>query len=148
MRLMLRDAMLRLRNNGFTILSLAMRVKYPELVTLANMTVFALMTCRSSLDRMGILIVCPDLMKNLKIAVHSVYLPFPRIHPTSAAPYDEITGGGGGGYNVVAAAEAAEDGACSMVYEEDGSNCWMVPPMPAQVKPSVAVQIDEDHHGL
>ncbi|KAG5241765.1 hypothetical protein OIU76_024928 [Salix suchowensis] len=204
MRLMLRDAMLRLRNNGFTILSLAMRVKYPELVTLANMTVFALDDVSifsgshgyinsvrfhivpnhylsitdlerlpvgaslPTLERGQALVVTsaggfnmavpmrinyvrvkvPDLMKNLKIAVHSVYLPFPRIHPTSAAPYDEITGGGGGGYNVVAAAEAAEDGACSMVYEEDGSNCWMVPPMPAQVKPSVAVQIDEDHHGL
>ncbi|XP_073226887.1 uncharacterized protein [Cicer arietinum] len=43
MRLMLRDAMLRLRNNGFSILALAMKVKYAELVTLNknNMTVFA-----------------------------------------------------------------------------------------------------------
>ena len=36
MRLMLRDAMLRLRNNGFSILALAMKVKYAELVTLNN----------------------------------------------------------------------------------------------------------------
>ncbi|QHN95479.1 fasciclin-like arabinogalactan protein [Arachis hypogaea] len=39
MRLMLRDAML--RNNGFSILALPRKVKYAELVTLNNMTVFA-----------------------------------------------------------------------------------------------------------
>ncbi|KAE9603789.1 hypothetical protein Lalb_Chr11g0064561 [Lupinus albus] len=37
---MLPDAMLRLRNNGFSILSLAMKVKYAQLVTLSNMTIF------------------------------------------------------------------------------------------------------------
>ncbi|KAK6921586.1 hypothetical protein RJ641_012093 [Dillenia turbinata] len=42
MRLMLRDAMLRLRISGFSVLSLAIRVKYPELVSLHNMTIFAL----------------------------------------------------------------------------------------------------------
>ncbi|KAJ4978317.1 hypothetical protein NE237_009097 [Protea cynaroides] len=42
MQLMLRDAMLRLRNNGFSVLSLALWMKYPELVNLKNMTVFAL----------------------------------------------------------------------------------------------------------
>ncbi|RHN61598.1 putative FAS1 domain-containing protein [Medicago truncatula] len=41
MRLMLRDTTLRLRNNGFSILSLAMKVKYEELITLNNMTIFA-----------------------------------------------------------------------------------------------------------
>ncbi|PKA62776.1 Fasciclin-like arabinogalactan protein 21 [Apostasia shenzhenica] len=42
MRLMLRDAILRLRDGGYSILALAMRVKYAELVGLHNMTVFAL----------------------------------------------------------------------------------------------------------
>ncbi|KAJ4963797.1 hypothetical protein NE237_023736 [Protea cynaroides] len=41
MKLMLRDAMLRLRNNGFSVVSLALWMKYPELVNLRNMTVFA-----------------------------------------------------------------------------------------------------------
>lgn len=42
MRLMLTDAMIRLRTSGYSVLALAIRVKYPELVTLHNMTVFAL----------------------------------------------------------------------------------------------------------
>lgn len=36
MCLMLRDAMLRIRNNGFSILALVMKVKYVELVTHNN----------------------------------------------------------------------------------------------------------------
>ncbi|KAB1209569.1 hypothetical protein CJ030_MR6G020516 [Morella rubra] len=42
MRLMLREAILRLRSNGFSILALAMKAKYDELVGLTNMTVFAI----------------------------------------------------------------------------------------------------------
>ncbi|GAB2278365.1 hypothetical protein Dimus_013050 [Dionaea muscipula] len=42
MRLMLTDVMVRLRTSGYSVLALALRVKYPELVTLHNMTVFAL----------------------------------------------------------------------------------------------------------
>ncbi|KAL0908729.1 hypothetical protein M5K25_023236 [Dendrobium thyrsiflorum] len=42
MGLMLRDAILRLQEEGYNILALAMRVKYPELAGLNNMTVFAL----------------------------------------------------------------------------------------------------------
>ncbi|KDO36587.1 hypothetical protein CISIN_1g042370mg [Citrus sinensis] len=42
MSLMLRDAMLRLQNNGFSMLSLAMKVNCQELITLTTMTVFAL----------------------------------------------------------------------------------------------------------
>ncbi|KAG1366328.1 fasciclin-like arabinogalactan protein 21 [Cocos nucifera] len=41
-RLMLRDAVVRLRDSGFSILALAMRVKNAELSGLQNMTVFAL----------------------------------------------------------------------------------------------------------
>lgn len=194
MRLMLRDAMLRLRNNGFSILSLAMRVKYAELVSLSNMTVFALddvsifsgshayissvrfhilpnqyLTVADleklpvgstlpTLERGQSLVVTtaggkgltalpmrinyvrvkvPDVMRNLKIVVHSVYLPFPRIHPISAA-YDEIMEAGG---------EHAEE-ACSAGLGEDGS-CG-VAPMP-QVKATVVDHDDhdhDDHYGL
>ena len=167
MRLMLRDAMLRLRSNGFTILSLAMRVKYPELANLVNMTVFALddvsifsgshsyissvrfhivpnhYLSTADLERLPVgatlptlergqaLVVTsaggfntavpmrinyvrvkvPDMMTNLKIVVHAVYLPFPRIHPTSAAAFDEMMGISGEGQNIV----AAEAGACSEI---------------------------------
>ncbi|XP_008791919.1 fasciclin-like arabinogalactan protein 21 [Phoenix dactylifera] len=41
-QLMLRDAMVRLRIRGYSILALAMRIKYAELAGLQNMTVFAL----------------------------------------------------------------------------------------------------------
>nr|XP_010917283.2 fasciclin-like arabinogalactan protein 21 [Elaeis guineensis] len=40
-QLMLRDAMVRLRSGGYSILALAMRIKYAELAGLQNMTVFA-----------------------------------------------------------------------------------------------------------
>ena len=42
MNLMLKDAMVRLRMTGFSILALALRLKYPELLSLQNMTVFTL----------------------------------------------------------------------------------------------------------
>lgn len=34
----------------------------------------------------------PDVIRNVKIVVHSVYLPFPHINPVTAA-YDSILGG-------------------------------------------------------
>ncbi|XP_059637174.1 fasciclin-like arabinogalactan protein 21 [Cornus florida] len=42
MRLMLKDAMLRLQVGGYSVLALALRVKYAELLDLRTMTVFAL----------------------------------------------------------------------------------------------------------
>ncbi|XP_047306389.1 fasciclin-like arabinogalactan protein 21 [Impatiens glandulifera] len=42
MRQMLRDAMLRLRISGYTVLAIALRVKYAELVDFSSFTVFAL----------------------------------------------------------------------------------------------------------
>ncbi|KAB1221436.1 hypothetical protein CJ030_MR2G013160 [Morella rubra] len=48
MRLMLREAMLRLRSNCFSILELAMKVKYAELVSLTNMTA-STKICRSQI---------------------------------------------------------------------------------------------------
>ncbi|KAL2510689.1 Uncharacterized protein Adt_16289 [Abeliophyllum distichum] len=42
MRLMLKDSMMRLRISGYSVLALAMRVKYPELSDLKFMTLFAL----------------------------------------------------------------------------------------------------------
>ncbi|XP_059298303.1 fasciclin-like arabinogalactan protein 21 [Lycium ferocissimum] len=42
MRFMLKDAIIRLRNNGYSIVALALRVKYAELSELKSMTIFAL----------------------------------------------------------------------------------------------------------
>ncbi|KAF7132760.1 hypothetical protein RHSIM_Rhsim09G0083000 [Rhododendron simsii] len=42
MHLMLKDAMLRLRLSGYSIMAIALRVKYPYLVDLKSVTVFAL----------------------------------------------------------------------------------------------------------
>ncbi|KAK6931669.1 FAS1 domain [Dillenia turbinata] len=139
MRLMLRDAMLRLRISGFSVLSLAIRVKYPELVSLHNMTIFALddeaifngghtyvsnvryhivpnrMLTSVELDALPVrtllptldggenLVVTtsgegafgepmrinyvwikrPEVMRNIKVVVHGLSLPFPHIHPTA-----------------------------------------------------------------
>ncbi|RDX92732.1 hypothetical protein CR513_25103, partial [Mucuna pruriens] len=201
MRLMLRDAMLRLRNNGFSILALAMKVKYAELVTLSNMTVFAVDdlsifagshsyisnvrfhivpnhylsiadleklpvgTALPTLERGQPLLITTsaggetlapmrinyvrvkvaDVIRNVKIVVHSVYLPFPHINPVAAA-YDPILGGEGaseGAGSIPDSAEQTTQGTCSVL---DGRGSCGVPPMPqVQVKPMVEI---EDHHGL
>ncbi|KAI4317233.1 hypothetical protein L6164_025122 [Bauhinia variegata] len=204
MRLMLRDAMLRLRNNGFSILALAMKVKYAELVTLHNMTVFAVDdlsifsgsfsyisnvrfhivpnqflsisdleklpvgTPLPTLERVESLLITtsgdggfasapmrinyvrvkvPDVIRNDKIVVHSVYLPFPHINPIAAA-YDSILGREGGPEEGAAAAyvsgEQTTEGTCAAM---DGrGNCGETStPMPPPVKPMVEI---EDHHGL
>jgi hypothetical protein len=228
MRLMLRDAMLRLRNNGFSILSLAMKVKYAELVTLSNMTIFAVDdlsifsgsqsyisnvrfhivpnhylsiadleklpvgTALPTLERGQPLLITTsgggvtlapmrinyvrvkvaDVMRNVKIVVHSVYLPFPHINPVAAA-YDSILGGEGHGASEGAGAATtvsdssgqATDGTCSALDGRGGcaasaTTAGGMSPMPQvvpqampqivpqampQVKPMVEI---EDHHGL
>ncbi|WCJ44534.1 hypothetical protein M5689_025196 [Euphorbia peplus] len=195
MRLMLRDAMLRLRNNGFSILSLAMRAKYVDLVTLNNMTMFALDdasifsgsqsyishirfhivpnvflthadleklpvgTRLPTLDRGHTLVVTgagghnpavspmrinyvrikvPEVIRNMRIAVHSVYLPFPRIDPDVAA-FDGMLGeqSESGDH-----APLAEGGTCTGVMDFNGS-CDGAP-VP-QVKPYVDM---DDNYGL
>ncbi|XP_059433608.1 fasciclin-like arabinogalactan protein 21 [Corylus avellana] len=196
MRLMLRDAMLRLRNNGFSILALAMRVKYADLVGLNNMTVFAVddlsiftgshsyisnvrfhivpnrFLTLSDLEKLpvestlptlergqslmvttageGLLaepirinyvrIKAPEVMRNLKIVVHSVFLPFPHIHPVASA-YDQILGGGGSNGADRLASDRTVNEVCDAVGGKGG--CAEVP-MP-QFKPTVEI---EDHHGL
>ncbi|KAK9064867.1 hypothetical protein SSX86_016249 [Deinandra increscens subsp. villosa] len=147
MRLMLRDAMLRLRNSGFSILALAMKMNSVELMNLQNITVFAIddvsifsgshsyvnnfrfhiipnrLLPISDLEKISsgtllpsleagqslmvttaarrftpmrinyVRIKVPDVMRNLKIVVHSIYLPFPHLHP-SAVSYEEAGGSG------------------------------------------------------
>ncbi|KAJ1398631.1 FAS1 domain [Sesbania bispinosa] len=203
MRLMLRDAMLRLRNNGFSILALAMKVKYAELVTLNNMTVFAVDdlsifsgshsyisnvrfhivpnhylsladleklpvgTALPTLERGQTLLITTsgggmtlapmrinyvrvkvaDVIRNIKIVVHSVYLPFPHINPVAAA-YDTILGGGGaseGAADMPDSTDQTMEGTCSALDGRGGcGGVTGVSPMP-QVKPMVEI---EDHHGL
>ncbi|CAL4888103.1 unnamed protein product [Urochloa decumbens] len=136
-RIMIRDAISRLRDGGFGFVALAMRVKFPELEKLANLTVFALddqaiftggghgyvssvrfhivpglRLTRADLLRLrpGAILptlvgedqklvitrgigsatdeVCinympvkkPDAVINSRVAVHGIYVPFPRIH--------------------------------------------------------------------
>ncbi|XP_022752024.1 fasciclin-like arabinogalactan protein 21 [Durio zibethinus] len=149
MRIMLRDAIVRLRNNGFSVLSLAMKIKYAELVPLNNVTIFAvddvsifsgshsyinnvryhivpnqfltitdleglpMGTTLTTLDRGQSLVVTTagggilknqmrinyvmikvaDLIRNLKVIVHSIYLPFPHVHPMAAPVSKAFLGG-------------------------------------------------------
>jgi len=211
--IMLRDAMLRLRNNGFSILSLAMKVKYAELITLNNMTIFAVDdlsifsgsqsyitnvrfhiipnhylsipdleklpvgTALPTLERGQPLLITTsgggvtsapmrinyvrvkvaDVIRNVKIVVHNVYLPFPHINPIAAA-YDTILGGEGAseGAGVGARAATVSDSAgqateetCSALDGRGGCAAGVttaagVSPMP-QVRPMVEI---EYHHGL
>ncbi|XP_010247034.1 PREDICTED: fasciclin-like arabinogalactan protein 21 [Nelumbo nucifera] len=202
MRLMLRDAMLRLRNNGFSVLSLAMRVKYAELVNLQNMTIFTLDdmsifsgghayvsnvrfhivpnrylmnvdlsklpagTLLPSLEHGQNLVVTtagggpspmrinyvrikiPDVMHNLKIVVHSVYLPFPHLHPTAA--FNGIGGawdstaviGDGGMFPARNVGESVRTSGSCDALEKDGS--CAVPPVP-EIKATMEI---DDHHSL
>lgn len=140
MRLMLRDAMLRLRTSGFGILALALKIKHGDLVGLHNATIFAIDdasifggsqsyasnvrfhivpnhylaipdlekltvgTALPTLDRGQYLVVTsaggipalrinyvrikvPEVMKNLKVVVHALFLPFPRLHPASISGF-------------------------------------------------------------
>ncbi|KAM6563763.1 hypothetical protein CsatB_023761 [Cannabis sativa] len=200
-RLMLRDAMLRLRNNGFGILALAMKIKYPELVNLSNMTIFALddisifsgsqsyinnirfhivpniyltfedleklplgtllptlvqdQTLVITTSGIGglnpapmrinyVRIKIPEVIKNIKIVIHGVFLPFPHIHPV-AAVYDEILGGSGGsgvGGSSSDSSSARVEGTC---YPFFGEGACVQVAMPPPTKPTVDI---EDHHGL
>ncbi|CAI0429130.1 unnamed protein product [Linum tenue] len=206
MRLMMRDAILRLRNNGFSILALAMRVKYPELIALSNMTIFALddfsifsgsysyissvrfhivpnqLLTIADLERLPVgctlptlesgqsLVVTtaggvttqqaapmrinyvriklPDVMRNLKIAVHGIYLPFPRIYqsttPAAGATqsFDHGVWGSGTVENTQAdSASASSD--CAAKSEKDGS-CAMVPVPPVKA----TLEVEDNHYGL
>ncbi|KAF1867265.1 hypothetical protein Lal_00049694 [Lupinus albus] len=202
-RVMLRDAMLRLRNNGFSILSLAMKVKYAHLVTLSNMTIFAvddlsiLSGSHSYIDNVRFHIVpnrylliadleklpvgtplptlergqplmittsgggttlapmrinyvrikSADVIRNVRIVVHSVYLPFPHINPVAAA-YGNILGGGGSSEGTEKMPQ--EEETCSAAGDGHGG-CGLSPmAMPqVQVKPIAMAMVDiEDHHGL
>lgn len=202
MRWMLRDAMLRLRNNGFSILSLAFKVKYAELVMLNNMTVFALDdvaifsgsytyisnirfhivpnhyltvgeleklpvgTTLPTLVRGESLVITtagdgvavtaaplrinyvrvrvPDVIRNLKIIIHSVFLPFPHLHH-KADLYDHVAMGTSG-FGASDGGDHFGEGACSATEEQEGG-CGMAPPVSKidNKKPTVEI---EDHHML
>lgn len=181
-RLMLSDAMLRLRISGFGILALAMRVKYAELVQLQNMTVFALddatifsggreyisnvrfhivpnmLLMADDLNKLPVQTVLPtlehgqtlkvtdggggsnpmrinyvrlkspDIVHNLKIVVHSLFLPFPHLQP-------RVEGTEGREWNA-----AGPD-----VMESNGEMVDMDPTR--EIIPTDEIEI-EDHHGL
>ncbi|CAN6278389.1 unnamed protein product [Urochloa humidicola] len=142
-RIMIRDAISRLRDGGFGFVALAMRVKFPELEKLANLTVFALddqaiftggghgyvsavrfhIVPGLRLTRADLLslppgailptlagedqklvitrgagsatddevrinyipVKKPDVVINSRVAVHGIYVPFPRLHLANLA---------------------------------------------------------------
>ncbi|GFZ20339.1 hypothetical protein Acr_28g0010440 [Actinidia rufa] len=104
MRLMLDDAMLRLRISGFSVLALALHVKYSDLLEYALHDVCRRRRCCRRWSGDGALVVTtrggegplapmrlnyvkvtsPDLIYNLKIAVHGVARPFPQVNQTAA----------------------------------------------------------------
>ncbi|KAG8478625.1 hypothetical protein CXB51_028495 [Gossypium anomalum] len=195
MRFMLRDAMLRLRNNGFSVLSLAMKVKYAELIPLINVTIFGLDdvsifsgsyayihsvrlhivpnqfltvadlerlpvgTTLPTLDRGQSLAVTTagegitknqlrinyvaikvsDMIRNLNVIVHSIYLPFPHLHPMAAVT-DAILGGD------QTSTVGGTNGDCEASNEQGQGNCGMsqVNQVATQLKPHMLEL--EDHH--
>ncbi|XP_077230676.1 putative fasciclin-like arabinogalactan protein 20 [Tasmannia lanceolata] len=143
MRLMLRDAMVKLHDTGYSVLSLAMKVKSSELLSLQNMTVFVLddasifagghayvsnvrfhivpnrFLMHEDLIKLPVgttfptlvhgqsLVVTnpgpslrinyvplkvPDAMFNLKIVVHTIFLPFPHLSPTQFSSSSAMDG--------------------------------------------------------
>ncbi|KAB1209568.1 hypothetical protein CJ030_MR6G020515 [Morella rubra] len=82
-----------------------------------------------------------NVTRNLKIVVHSVFLPFPHIHP-SLAENDHILGGGGlsNGAERVATDRTA-NGHCDAL---DGSTRCGEVPMPQDRRRAEI----EDHNGL
>lgn len=209
MRLMLRDAMLRLRNNGFSILALAIKVKYQELVNLNNMTVFAIddisiftgshsyisnvrfhivpniLLSMADLEKlpMGTIlptlvrgqrlmvttasggpisvplrinyvrIKVPELMRNLKIIVHGLYLPFPHLNSVGGVLDEDVVEGSGGGEGRISdvpendqmVSDPTVEGTCYPGLDEDGACVHReVTAMP----PAKLTEEIEDHHGL
>lgn len=192
-RLMLRDAMLRLRISGYSILSLALMVKHAELVTLRNMTVFALddasifsggyeyihdvkfhivpnrMLTAADLAKLPVATALPtlsegqklvvtsaggvptpmtinyvrikatDVMDNIRIVVHALYMPFPHI-PREFATDENLGRSGFFG----SGSQATRNQQCTKM---DGNDCTAAPaPSPASVirRPFEM----EDKHGL
>ncbi|KAK3415016.1 hypothetical protein EUGRSUZ_H00590 [Eucalyptus grandis] len=176
MRLMLRDAVLRLRTSGFGILALAIKIKYPELVNLQNATIFTVDdfsiftggisyvnnvrfhivpnrylamadlerlpagTVMPSLEAGQYLAVTtaggpatmrinyvrmksPDVMRNQKVVVHSLFLPFPHLHPASL---DGLINGQDHVEENVAAANQGMKDSCAAL--EENGDCEVIPP--------------------
>ncbi|KAE8722353.1 L-ascorbate oxidase-like [Hibiscus syriacus] len=194
MRFMLRDAMLRLRNNGFSVLSLAMKIKYPDLIPLVNVTIFALDdvsifsgsysyihsvrfhivpnqfltvadlerlpvgTTLPTLDRGQSLVVTTaggaiqnqlrinyvgikvaDMIRNLNVIVHSIYLPFPHLHSVTA-----VTDGTLGGDQ--RSPVAGTGGDCEATNEQGDCGLSKVNHVATQLNPHPHLLEFEDHH--
>ncbi|TYI50520.1 hypothetical protein E1A91_D12G106800v1, partial [Gossypium mustelinum] len=193
MRFMLSDVILRLRNSSFSVLSLALKLKYAELVSLRNVTIFALddvsifsgsysyinsvrlhivpnqfLTIAdlerlpvgaplTTLDREQSLVVTmaggvlnkqmmrinymsikvADMMKNLNVIVHSLYLPFPHVTPMTAMT-DSMLG---------VPVPPGTDDACDALDEQGKCEMRQVNHVTTHVNPHYIPEI-EDHHGL
>ncbi|TYG40671.1 hypothetical protein ES288_D12G111700v1 [Gossypium darwinii] len=202
MRFMLSDVILRLRNSGFSVLSLALKLKYAELVSLRNVTIFALddvsifsgsysyinsvrlhivpnqfLTIAdlerlpvgaplTTLDREQSLVVTTaggvlnkqmmrinymsikvaDMMKNLNVIVHSLYLPFPHVTPMTATT-DSMLGGEDPMSTVPVPVPPGTDDACDALDEQGKCEMRQVNHVTTHVNPHYIPEI-EDHHGL
>ncbi|KAE8670807.1 hypothetical protein F3Y22_tig00112079pilonHSYRG00012 [Hibiscus syriacus] len=166
MRFMLRDAMLRLRNNGFSVLSLAMKIKYPDLIPLVNVTIFSLddvsifsgsysyihsvrFPCRakpvfdccgsgetSSGDH------ATDVGQRAEFGgddVHSIYLSFPHLHSVTAVT--DGTLGGDQRSTVV-----GTQGGCEATNEQGGCGLSKVNHVATQLNPHPNLLEFEDRH--
>ncbi|OWM62677.1 fasciclin-like arabinogalactan protein 21 [Punica granatum] len=175
MRLMLRDAMLRLRTSGFGILALGLKIKFPDLVGLHNATIFAIDdasifggshsyvsnmrfhivpnrylaitdlekltvgTVLPTLDRGQYLVVTssgglptlrinyvrvkfPEVMKNPKVVVHALFLPFPHLHPASVSSLVN------GQVEVDHAAAVNQTANPSCAAPDEHGGCGVIPP--------------------
>lgn len=93
----------------------------------------------------------PDVMKNLKIVVHGVYLPFPHMHP--AAAFEGVIGVAGNASGGSDGGDPSIEGECSVMDEREIDSCGvtdagpnsMVTPGAKFSKPTVEI---EDHHML
>ncbi|XP_051144370.1 fasciclin-like arabinogalactan protein 21 [Andrographis paniculata] len=102
MRLMLKDAIVRLRSTGFNIVSLALRVKYHELVELKSITIFALddVAIFSGEGHAYLSNFRYHVVPNKRLtAAELVTLPATTLLPTmEAGNYLVVTTAGGGGH--------------------------------------------------
>lgn len=88
----------------------------------------------------------PDVMRNLKVIVHSLYLPFPHIHP-SAIAFDGMLGNAGVG---LSGGGGMTEGACSAMDESGQGNCGDIQQLdPASKRVFKPTSVDiEVHQGL
>ncbi|XP_027157214.1 uncharacterized protein LOC113758643 [Coffea eugenioides] len=125
MRLMLKDAIIRLRFGGYSIVSLALKVKFGELSELKEMRRKLVVTAAGGGGQFSpvkinyVKVTTMDLLHNSRIVVHAVSTAFPRMHH-----HLSLTDG--------AAVEEAYRPPCDISL--DGGFCEVAAPVPAGIR--------------